>query len=126
MSKKILLVDDDPLVHRLLEHFLKAASCEVLHAHGGLEALKIIETESVDLIVMDIMMDDQDGITTLREIRKKHPAKNIPVIVITSNIAANKVYQEEAKLAGAAGFLTKPFGPQQLISEIERVTAKES
>jgi two-component system chemotaxis response regulator CheY len=123
MSKRVLLVDDDPLIQRLYGHFLSSASIEVMLASGGREALKLLETENPDAIVMDIIMDDQDGLTTLREIKKRESLKNIPVIIITSNIQANSLFQQEARAAGAAAFLTKPFSPNLLVSEVERLTS---
>jgi CheY-like chemotaxis protein len=122
MKKRVLIVDDDPLIQRLFGHFLENADYEVLHAMGGLEGLKLLQTELVDVIVMDIMMADLDGINAIRAIKKQETIKNIPIIVVTSNIQANQLYEQEALQAGANAFMTKPFGARQLLASIERVT----
>ena len=116
---KILVVDDEPIVHRLLQHHLERAGYEMIGATNGREALEMANAESPQVIVMDIMMAEMDGITALRCLKKEEGTKSIPVIMITAN--SHYVTQQESEAAGASLFLTKPFSPVKLINEIRRL-----
>jgi CheY-like chemotaxis protein len=119
MTKQILVVDDDPLMHRLFQHHLERAGYQVLAANNGREALEIVSRHPPQLIVMDIMMPDVDGLAALRELKKEEATKSIPVIVITAN--SHHLTRKESEACGAAIFLTKPFSPTQLLNEIRRL-----
>src|SRR5437868_15533480 len=116
---KILVVDDEPIVHRLLQHHLERAGYEMIGATNGREALELASTQSPQLIVMDVMMAEMDGLTALRSLKKEDDTKEIPVIMITAN--SHYVTQQESEAAGASLFLTKPFSPSQLLNEIRRL-----
>ncbi len=119
---KILVVDDEPIVHRLLQHHLERAGYEMIAASNGREALELADREGPQLIVMDVMMAEMDGLTALRRLKKEDHTKAIPVIMITAN--PHYAAQQESKAAGAAMFLTKPFSPIQLLTEIDRLVPK--
>jgi len=116
---KILVVDDEPIVHRLLQHHLERAGYEMIGATNGREALELANSEAPQLIVMDVMMAEMDGLTALRSLKKEDDTKEIPVIMITAN--SHYVTQQESEAAGASLFLTKPFSPSQLLNEIRRL-----
>ena len=116
---KILIVDDEPIVHRLLQHHLERAGYELLAATNGREAIEMATREEPELIVMDVMMAEMDGLTALRCLKKDDDTKGIPVIMITAN--SHAVTRQESEAAGAALFLTKPFSPNQLLNEIKRL-----
>src|SRR5678815_1156014 len=82
---KILVVDDEPIVHRLLQHHLERAGYEMIGATNGREAIEMAATQSPQLIVMDVMMAEMDGLTALRSLKKEEDTKAIPVIMITAN-----------------------------------------
>jgi OmpR family response regulator RpaB len=119
MSNQVLVVDDDPLMHRLLKHHLERAGYQLLSAANGQEAFDIVSRDHPDLIVMDVMMPEVDGLAALRELRKAEATKTIPVIMITAN--SHAMAQKEAEVFGAAVFMTKPFSPAQLLTEIRRL-----
>ena len=119
MPQKILVADDEPVMQRLLQHHLARAGFEMMAASNGREALEIAARELPDLIVMDIMMPEVDGLSALQRLKKDAVTKKIPVIIITAN--SRQVTREEAESSGAALFLTKPFSPTQLVSEIRRI-----
>lgn len=119
MTNQILVVDDDPVMHRLFQHHLERAGYQMLSAKNGLEALEVASREKPGLIVMDIMMPDKDGLAALRELKKADATKTIPVIVITAN--SHFMTRKESENSGAAMFLTKPFSPTQLLNEIRRI-----
>lgn len=119
MSNQILVVDDDQLMHMLLEHHLGGAGYRMLSAMNGQQALDMAPREQPAVVVMDVMMPDIDGLAVLRDLKRMDATKAIPVIIITSNRHA--LMQQESELAGAAVFLTKPFSPTQLLAEIRRL-----
>lgn len=119
MMKKILLVDDDILLHRLMRHQLERDGFASLHAIDGHEALNLALTHLPDLMVVDIIMDKLDGISTLRELRKNLLTRAIPVIVITTSTLG--IARHEAKTLGAQDFIIKPVSPAQLVARIRAV-----
>lgn len=123
MSTKILIVDDDPLIPRLYQRHLEKAGFELLSASDGEQALNLILSERPEVIVMDIMMPGMDGLSALRELKRKHATKSIPVIIVTSQ-SEYRICQQESQGSGAAVFLTKPFGPAKLIAEIQRLLSE--
>jgi CheY-like chemotaxis protein len=123
MTKQVLVVDDDQLMHRLYKHHLERAGYQMVSAMNGREALDLAATQVPQLIVMDIMMPDIDGLAALRELKKSDATKSIPVIVITAN--GNQLAKQESANCGAAIFLTKPFSPTQLLNEVKRLVPVE-
>jgi CheY-like chemotaxis protein len=119
MPNKVLVVDDDPLMHRLFLHHLERAGFDVVSAMNGREGLDVATKEKPDVIVMDIMMPDIDGLAALKELKKWDATKKIPVIMITAN--SHHISRQESEDSGAALFLTKPFRPTQLLNEIKRL-----
>jgi len=107
----ILIVDDELLTVRILSANLKASGYQVLTAYDGQEALKIMEKQPVDLVLLDILMPGPDGFDVCRKIRETY---NVPVIVISAQ------GQEKDKLralnSGAQDYITKPFGMAELLA----------
>lgn len=120
MAPKVLLVDDDRLVHQLYQSHIERAGYELVSAFKGNDALEIAARELPQAIVMDIMMPELDGFSAIREMKRDDRTKNIPVIVITADPQYH-LSKMESEWVGAAVFLTKPFGPPSLISALQRV-----
>ncbi len=120
MAPKVLLVDDDRLMHRLYEPHIERAGYQMLSAFTGLEAVELSAREVPQVIIMDIMMPQLDGLSAMREIKRNEATQNIPIIVITGNPQYH-LSQQESQWAGASLFLTKPFGPASLVSAIQRL-----
>ncbi len=123
MSNKVLVVDDDQLMHRLFQHHLERAGYKVVTALNGREGIDAATREQPQVIVMDIMMPDIDGLAALKELKKFDATKAIPVIMITAN--SHHISRQESEDSGAALFLTKPFSPTQLLNEIRRLMPEE-
>ena len=121
MASKILIVDDDPLMHLLYKNHLEGAGYQMIMASNGVEALAVAARELPQLIVMDVMMVGMDGMTALRELKSAEATKGIPVLIITGNVNQHAAARRESELSGAAGFLTKPFSPAQLLAEVRRL-----
>jgi CheY-like chemotaxis protein len=120
MPRKILIVDDEPFMLRLIQHHLEQAGYELIKARNGREALEIAAREIPRLIIMDAMMPNMDGFTALRQLKLDPATRSIPVIMLTAN--PHKYSREEAESSGATIFLTKPFSPTQLLEEIRKHT----
>jgi len=125
MGTKVLIVDDDPLMHKLYQHHLERAGFQVVTAANGMEGLELAQREIPQVIVMDMMMPEMDGLSALRELRRYDTTKSIPVIMITAN-AEYYTFKKEAEYSGAAVFLTKPFSPAKLITEVNRVISGQN
>jgi len=123
MANKILVVDDDQLMHRLFLHDLDKDGYKVISAMNGREGVEAAMREKPQVIVMDIMMPDIDGLAALKELKKWDATKSIPVIMITAN--SHHISRQESEDSGAALFLTKPFSPTQLLNEIRRLMPEE-
>jgi DNA-binding response OmpR family regulator len=120
VAKKILVVDDDREMVELIELFLGNAGFLTLSAFSGEEALEKTFKEKPDLILLDIMMPKIDGWEVLRRIKNDPEARNTPVAFITART------QNIDKMIGlsvmkAAGYITKPFSKQELLTEVRRI-----
>ena len=111
---KVLVVDDDREIVDSIAIFLKADGYEVEKAYNGLEALDIVMSQIVHLIVLDIMMPELDGIKTLLRLRE---SRNIPVILLSAKSEdADKIL---GLTAGADDYVTKPFNPSELVARVK-------
>src|SRR2546425_1890327 len=117
MAPIILMVDDDPLIHRLYHPHIERAGWRMIGATNGRQAIELAAREQPQVIVMDIMMPEMDGLEAVLELKSDAATRAIPVIVITAN-PQYYLNQREFGQAGAACFLTKPFGASQLLEAI--------
>lgn len=122
--RKILIVDDDPLVHMLYKRHLEREGFELLMARNGVEALAVAAETKPDLILMDVMMPTKDGLSALRELKQNEATRGVPVIVMTANVAQYNTSAQEAKIGGAERLLTKPLSPAKLVEEVRRILPK--
>ena len=109
----VLVCDDEKDIVSALKIYLTADGYEVLTAYNGEQALEIIETQTVHLVLMDIMMPVTDGITALTRIREKH---NMPVIFTTAKSEDNDIIL--GLNLGADDYITKPFNPVELLARV--------
>ncbi len=121
---KILVVDDEPFMLRMIQIILERGGYVMVAAASGDEALEVARLEQPGLVIMDAMMPKMDGFTALRLLKQDPTTCLIPVITLTAN--PHKFSREEAESSGATVFLTKPFSPTQLLEEIRRLTARRS
>ena len=112
-SAKIMVVDDDPQIRRVLRTAFVAQGYEAVDARNGEEALEMLREEKVDLVILDVNMPGMSGLETCRAIRS---TSEIPIVMLTVRDAeADKV---EALDAGADDYMTKPFGSPELLARI--------
>ena len=121
MSKKILIVDDEPNIVMSLEYAFKKKEFEVFIARDGTEALEIAGNERPNIILLDIMMPKMDGYETLKQIRKN---KNLDKTKVVFLSAKNKMADvEKGMQLGADSYVTKPFSVKKVITDIEEMIA---
>jgi signal transduction histidine kinase/HAMP domain-containing protein/DNA-binding response OmpR family regulator len=117
-GKKALIVDDDMRNIFALSTVLHDHGMEILSANNGREAIRIVqEDSSIDIVLMDIMMPEMDGMTTMREIRKLESCKELPIIAVTAK--AMKGDREKCIEAGAWDYLSKPVDTVHLLSALK-------
>jgi len=114
--QKILVVDDEFNIRNILDFSLEAEGLQVLSAADGEEAFQTAIKESPDLIILDVMMPQSDGIETCRRLKKDPRTKAIPVILLTAKSA--KGDRERGLAAGADDYIIKPFSPQRVVDRV--------
>ena len=112
----ILVVDDEPINRELAKSILEDAGVIVETASNGLDAIRVIEEKSVDLILMDMQMPGMDGLEATREIRRRHRGKNIRILAMTANVFDE--HRESCLAAGMDDFLVKPCHPETLYTSL--------
>ena len=114
--RRVLVVDDDPKVCETLDRYLAHAGYSTMSAFDGRRALEAVQTFGPDLIVLDVMLPEVDGLEVCRTLRA---ASNVPIILLTARST------ERDKLAGlgvgADDYLTKPFSPRELVARVQAV-----
>ncbi|MEY2429366.1 MAG: two-component system, OmpR family, operon response regulator KdpE [Verrucomicrobiota bacterium] len=131
--KKILIVDDSPVIAKTMSLTLNANGYDVLTAEDGASAAGAVRREKPDLILLDISFPPDvghgggiswDGFLILDWVRRLEEAKNIPFIVVTGGSPAK--YQERALAAGAVAFFQKPVNKDELLTTIRQILPEES
>lgn len=109
----ILLVDDEKEIRNLLEIYLKNDSYSVLHANNGREALQFLNEHDVDLIILDLMMPEMDGIEACMKIREE---KQMPIIMLSAK--SQDIDKITGLSIGADDYVTKPFSPLEMLARV--------
>ncbi|UVC06940.1 response regulator [Rhizobium sp. TH2] len=122
MSARILTVDDSASIRLTTNVALSNAGYSVTEAINGAEGIQKATSGSYDLIVTDLNMPVMDGLTMIRELRKIPSQMGIPIIFLTTE--SDGSIKEQAKAAGATGWLTKPFDPENLVKIVRKVLGK--
>jgi two-component system chemotaxis response regulator CheY len=106
-------------MRQLVGFTLKSAGYDVIEAADGRDALGVAQDRSVQLVITDVNMPNMDGISLIRELRQLADYKFTPMLMLTTESAADK--KSEGKAAGATGWLVKPFNPEQLVATVQKV-----
>ena len=114
---KILLVDDEPDFVETVEFFLRGSGYEVFVAKNGKEALEQAEREKPDVVLMDVMMPEMDGLEACRHLKTDPSLKSVPIIMLTAKGQVQDV--KDALAAGAHSYVVKPFNLPDLVERIE-------
>ena len=114
MSTKILVVEDEKTIANLIELYLKNENFTVFKCYTGEEAMKVIETEELDMAILDIMLPDIDGFSICQRIRDSY---NFPIIMLTAK--DEELDKITGLTLGADDYITKPFRPLELIARVK-------
>jgi two-component system, chemotaxis family, chemotaxis protein CheY len=118
----ILAVDDSASIRQTVKIALGSAGYSVAEATDGVDGLQKASGANFDLVITDLNMPRMDGLAMIRELRKAPSYTGIPILFLTTeNDAAMK---QQAKAAGATGWITKPFDSEQLVRIVEKVLAR--
>lgn len=118
--KKILIVDDQSEVRRLVEITLSVEDYQIIQAESGEKAIEMAREEKPDLIIMDVMMPGGiDGLEATRILKNDPETKECPIIILTSK--GQESEREDGLAAGADEYFAKPFSPLELIQKVEEV-----
>ncbi len=115
--KRILVVDDEIYIVHILEFTLTMEGYEVLTAADGEEALRRLEQDRPDLVVLDIMMPKVDGYEVLRRIRADEEFRQLPVILLSAK--GRPIDRDTGLEIGADDYIVKPFSPRRLLQKIQ-------
>ena len=119
-ANHIAILDDDPEIRSLLEQNLRSSGFEVSSASSGRDLKTILEHQTIDLVVLDLMLPGEDGLTICRELRTD---SNIPIIMLTAMThEADRIIGLEM---GADDYLTKPFSPRELVARIKATLRRQ-
>ena len=120
--KKILCIEDEPQMIDLIKLILENKGYQVLGAEGGQQGLDMMRAEQPDLILLDLMMPEMDGGDVFHHMKEEVDLRDIPVIVVTAKAAPiDKVLW--MNVAKVQDYVTKPFGPRELVDSVEKVLA---
>jgi two-component system, chemotaxis family, chemotaxis protein CheY len=119
MSKTILSVDDSVSALQMIKLTLAAAGYQVIQAGNGAEGLAKARSTAADMVITDLNMPVMNGIGLIRELRRLPNYKGVPIVFLTTE--SDPAMKQEAKAAGATGWITKPFQQDQLVSVMRKV-----
>lgn len=119
VMKKILIVDDDISIHKMLEPILMSNDYQVISAKTGEEGLQMAQDHKPDMIILDVILPGMKGRAVCTAIKKNSALKDVPVLFLTSKDSPDDVQAELE--AGGVGHLTKPINPQYLVAQIKKV-----
>ena len=119
MTKTILSVDDSASVLQMVKLALTGGGYSVVQAINGVDGLARARAGGIDMVLTDLNMPMMNGIALIRELRKLPQCTGVPIIFLTTESAANM--KQEAKAAGATGWITKPFQQDQLLAVVRKV-----
>ena len=118
---KVLVVDDDPAIRRLVCDVLQAYGYSTVDAADGFSAIRLVQSEQPDCVVLDVMMPGLDGHAVLTRIRESDFGRDLPVVMLTA--AADDAQAWQAWTEGVDYFLAKPFDPDELLHFLDYLSA---
>jgi len=124
MKKKILLVEDEKNIVLGVSICLRSAGLDVIVAEDGAEALRKLETDKPDLVLLDLVMPKLNGLEALQAMKENGATRDIPVIVLSARAQEEDI--QRAMELGAADYMAKPFRPEELLAVIKQVLAESA
>jgi len=121
-KRRIVCIEDHPEMIDLIRLILERRGFEVEGAIGGKEGLEVVRRNPPDLVLLDLMMPEMDGWEVWRVMKGSDDLKKIPVIVVTAKAQEIDIILGK-QIAGVDDYITKPFGPKDLVASVERLLA---
>jgi two-component system, chemotaxis family, chemotaxis protein CheY len=119
MARTAMIVDDSASIRHMVAYTLQQAGFVTLEGTNGADALEKLENQRVELIITDLNMPVMDGLTLISSLRKRPATRYTPILMLTTESQLEK--KQQAKAAGATGWIVKPFHPGKLLEVIARV-----
>ena len=119
MSRLIMTVDDSSSIRQMVSFTLREAGYSVVEAVDGLDALMKLKNNKIDMLITDLNMPNLDGIGLIKEVRNTAESKFVPILMLTTESQAEK--KQQGKIAGATGWIVKPFNQEQLLTVVKKV-----
>ena len=116
MARKILVVDDEPVLVETIAYNLEQAGYQVLTAADGGSALEAARRETPDLVILDLMLPEMDGLEVCRQLRREHTTATIPIMMLTAK--GDEIDKVVGLEVGADDYVTKPFGRRELLARV--------
>lgn len=117
---RVVCIEDEPEMIDLVRLILGRKGFEVIGANGGVDGLETVRREKPDLVLLDLMMPDMDGWEVYQQIKADEELRKIPVVVVTAKAQSiDKVLG--LHIAKVDDYITKPFGPQELLESVEKI-----
>ncbi|TFH33241.1 MAG: response regulator [Anaerolineales bacterium] len=119
-AKRVVCIEDEPEMIDLVRLILGRKGFNVIGANGGIEGLETVRREHPDLVLLDLMMPDMDGWEVYQQMKADTQLREIPVVVVTAKAQSiDKVLG--LHIAKVDDYITKPFGPQELLESVEKI-----
>jgi two-component system alkaline phosphatase synthesis response regulator PhoP len=122
VAEKVLVVDDEEPIRKLVDYNLRQAGFEVISAENGLDALEIVAREHVDLLVLDLMLPGLSGMELCKRLRQEQD--RVPIIMLTAR--AEEIDRVLGLEMGADDYVTKPFSPRELVARVRAVLRRHA
>ncbi len=123
MAEKILIVEDDITILQLVVFKLKNAGYDVFTADNGVKAMDIVTSNTIDLILLDMMMPVMSGKEFLLSLKSNENYKSIPVVILTARTLEQEIV--EGLSLGAEDYIKKPFSPQEVTARVKAILARK-
>jgi len=118
-EKSVLIVEDVAIMRKMISNYLKKIGIEnILEAEDGLIALKMLKSNKINTVLLDLIMPNMDGIQLLKSIRNNDVLKDLPVIIISSD--TSKKTKEKINALGVSDYINKPFTEEEIIAKLKK------
>jgi two-component system alkaline phosphatase synthesis response regulator PhoP len=122
MTKKILVIEDDPATLRLVDYSLKQEGYQLITASNGLDGIRKAIGESPDLLILDVMLPGMDGFEICYQLKSEPSTAKLPILMFSAK--AQEIDKNTGIRVGADDYLTKPSAPSEIVSHVEKLLAK--
>jgi DNA-binding response OmpR family regulator len=122
MAKKVLIIEDDPAISRLVDFSLKNEGYETATASNGLDGIRKAKYETPDLVILDVMLPGMDGFEICHRLRTESDTEKLPILMFSAK--AQEIDKTTGIKVGADDYLPKPAAPEEIIKRVEKLLAK--